>query len=462
MKNIKYFLLSFLIIVLFPKYSFAQMILSNLSSEREIVTNPIIGVMPIKTMNWDDNHIISLVHYGSSKYNDGSFFIDGDTSYHIDACGASVFYLTTVGTNTTKRVMISNHTITDFCIVGDTIYMCGQNSAGDNFVAYENVNILFNTNNSLVNIFGLNNVISDYTLTNIDFCISAGQPTLLLLANKDGSLDSYFITYSLVTNTYITYQSPDSRLLDIDHTNDYIAVLGMKGDSIFTLTRHPINNISTYIGKEFTTGRLYTHFWDPKYHLASQKDSNHVVVAASTNSIGGLEFHVINLNNLSILYTQTILDSRDGRSKIMDLEFDEQRNILYCLFCSGFYNKDVIIQMRPYHTQNYHALVSMPQTYNTSSGYNLLKDITLYGDNSQLLTLGRTPTLNIYLFDRIFDFNFLSACDQIEGLYSGIVENSIRRTSFSYSSPILPPFSSTTLQQVQLNKSITGYSVICQ
>ena len=451
--------------VLFSKYNFAQMILPNVSSEREIATNTINGVMPIKTANWDDNHIISLVHYGSNKYTTGEFFTQGDILYYNDACGASVFYLTTVGTNTTKRVIIGNNTITDFCIVDDTIYMCGQNSAGNNFVAYENINIFFNVaNNSPLFIYPISlSNIQNATLTNIDFCISQGQPRLFLLAN-DNQMNGAFICYDILQNSsgfnpYRIYYTIGCRLLDVVHTNNYIAVLGMKEDSIFTLTRHPLNNISAYIGKEFITGQLYTHFLDPKYHLATlRKDLNHVVVAASTSNAEKLEFHVINLGNLSILHTQTILDSREGRSKIIDLEFDEQRGLLYCLFCSGFYVRDIIMRMNPYSTQSYTALISKPQTY--SAGYNLLKDLTLYGDNSQLLTLGRTPGLNIYFFDRKYNFNLTSSCDQIDGLHCGTITRSTTINPFNYTTinnqVVIQP------QQISLNKNTINYNVICQ
>jgi hypothetical protein len=458
MKNVKYLLLSFLIIVLFSKYSFAQMILPNVSSEREIATNTISGVMPIKTANWDDNHIISLVHYGSNKYTTGEFFTQGDILYHNDACGASVFYLTTVGTNAIKRVIIGNHTITDFCIVGDTIYMCGQNGTGNNFVAYENVNVFFNTNTPLVNIFSLNNI-SGYTLTNIDFCTSAGQPTLLLLANQHNLLSSYFISYNLNNNIYTTYLSPIVRLLDIEYTNNYITILGMGSNTAFTLIRHNINDILTYTGKEVITGQLYTHFLDPKYHLATlRKDLNHVVVAGSTSSVEGFEFNIIDLGNLSILHTQAISNARGGRSKIIDLEFDEQRGLLYCLFCSGFYIRDMIVQIRPYRTQSYTALISKPRTYST--GYDLLKDLTLYGNNSQILTLGRTPGLNIYFFDRTYNFNLTSSCAQIDSLYCDIVTSPTMGDSFNYTN--ISSQGVQQSQQIQLNKSTINYNVICQ
>jgi hypothetical protein len=464
MKNIKYFLLSFLVIVLFSKYSFAQMILSNVSAEREIATNTINGVMPIKTANWDDNHIISLVHYGSNKYTTGEFFTQGDILYYNDACGASVFYLTTVGTNATKRVMISNHTITDFCIVDDTIYMCGQNSAGNNFVAYENINIFFNVaNNSPLFIYPISLSNPGFTLTNIDFCISQGQPRLFLLAN-DNQMNGAFICYDILQNSsgfnpYRIYYTIGCRLLDVVHTNNYIAVLGMKEDSIFTLTRHPLNNISAYTGKEFITGQLYTHFSDPKYHLATlRKDLNHVVVAESTSSVEGFEFNIINLGNLSILHTQAISNARGGRSKIIDLEFDEQRGLLYCLFCSGFYIRDMIVQIRPYRTQSYTALISKPRTYST--GYDLLKDLTLYGNNSQILTLGRAPGLNIYFFDRTYNFNLTSSCAQIDSLYCDIVTSPTMGDSFNYTN--ISSQGVQQSQQIQLNKSTINYNVICQ
>ncbi len=460
MKKLKCLLLSSLIIVLFSEHSFSQMILSNYhSTERSIPNTSIQRVMPIKTEKWKNSYMISLVHYGSNKYTNGRFLTQGNIYYHKDACVSSVFYLTEESTNVTKRVIINNYTITDFCIANDTIYMCGQNNTNNNFIAYEAIMIFFNTNNLLSNIFHLSNMNSSYTLTNIDFCISEEYPTLLLLANQNNSLNSYFIAYNLITNSSIVYSS-NVRLLDITQTDNYIAVLGMGSDSTFTLTRHAIHSIPNYIGKKFITGVLYTHFSDPKYHLVSlQKNQNHVVVAESTNNMGGLEFNIIDLNTLTILQTQAILDTREGRSKIMDLKFNEQRNILYCLFCNGANDtRDMILQIFPYNSQtiNY-SLVSKPQTYSTN--YNLLKDLTLYRNNSQVLVFGRTPGLDVYFFDRMSDFNSAGTCDKVESFNCGVVESPKTKSLFNYT-----PFNPIQIQplQPQLNRSNINYSIICQ
>ena len=464
MKNIKYFLLSFLIIVLFPKYSFAQISISIFpSTERSIPNTAINRVMPIKTENWDNDHIISLVHYGSNKYTDGRFIVQGDIYYHKDICDTSVFYLTDINTNTIKTVKISGHTITDFCIVDKYIFMCGQDSANNNLIAYKDINAFFDIAiNPTLSIYHLNNllhplnnVLFRYTLTNIDFCISAGKPKLLLLANQNNYLqNNYFISYDLLNNDFVMYQA-DVRLLDIVQTDDYIAVLGAKNDTTFTLTRHEIDNISNCTGKEFYTDPLCHHFIDPKYHLLTlRKDLNHVVVGESVMNTGWMEFNLIDLN---IVSTQATIDTREGRSKIMDLEFDEPRGILHCLFCNGFDMRDMIVQIHPYRTQNYSALVSKPQTHRI--GYNLLKDITIYNtDNLQFLTLGRIPGLDVYLFDRIFDFNISTTCDEIDSLNIGIVE---RPNSGAFSCSYYTNFPAYS-QQISLYRDSTNYTIICQ
>ncbi len=449
----------------FSEYGSAQMPFTNSSSYERRITNIVNPrIIPIKTGNWNDNHIISLVHYGSNKYTNGRFIMQGDGSYRKDTCTASVFYLTEVNTNTVKIVKISGHTVTDFCIVNNQIFMCGQDSADNNFVANESLNTFFDfTNNSFLTIYHLNNIIFpanntlfDYTLTKIEFCFSTGIPTLLLLANKNNSSNSYFISYNLLNNNFAIYGS-NVRLLDIVHTNNYIAVLGMGSNTTFSLSRHDINNISNYFGVKFTTNPLYSHFVDPKYHLATlRKDLNHIVVGESVTNSGWMEFNMIDLTTMQILYTQATIDTREGRSKIMDLEFDEQRNILYCLFCNGLDIRDMILQILPYATQNYSTLLSKPKIYRT--GYNLLKDITLYANNLLLLTLGRTPaTLDIYLFDRIFNFNSSSTCDEINNMNIGIVgiPNGI---TFNYA---LPVNKQAYLQQISLYKDSTIYSVIC-
>jgi len=465
MNKLKCLLLSSLIIVLFSEHNFAQMILSNLNSEREIPNTSVNRMMPIKTENWNDKHIVSLVHYWGNKGTDGIFIKQGDFIYHKDICAVSAFYLTELGTTATKRVIINNHTITDFCIVNDTIYMCGQSNLGNNFVAYENINIFFNTaNNSPLYIYPISIYNSPtFTLTNIDFCISGeGQHRLLLLAN-DYQMNSAFIFYNILPNNvglnpYGIYHANECRLLDVVHTNNYIAVLGMKTDSTFTLIRHNIDIVQNYIGKEFVTSELYKLFSDPKHHLAIlRKELNHVVVAESTNSVGGIGFNIIDLNNLSILHTQIISDTREGRSKIMDLEFDKLRNILYCLFCNGSSVKDMIIQIHPYKTHGYYAPISHPISY--VAGYNLLKDLTLYGDNSQILSLGRTMGLNIYFFDRKCNFNLSNSCDRIGSFYCDTIQKPTIINTFNY-------FSNTNAltspQPILLNKNIINYNINCQ
>jgi hypothetical protein len=465
MKNIKYFLLLFLIIILFPKYSFAQMILSNVSAEREIPNTSVSRMMPIKTENWDDNHIVSLVHYGGNKYTDGRFVNPRDFLYHKDVCAVSAFYLTEQSTTLVEEVKISGHTITDFCIVDDYIFMCGQDSADNNFFAYKNLNVFFDdSDTSPLNVYYLPNAqLSTYTLTNIDFCHSAGQPTLLLLANQDGSQNSLFIYFDLISTTNSAIYLTAVRLLDITQTNNYIAVLGMKGDTSFTLTSHEIDNISIYHGRKFNTNPLYDHFTDSKYHLSAlEKDSNYVIVGESVTNTGWMEFNIIDLNTLDILYTQATVDTSEGRSKIVDLEFDEEEGILYCLFCNGINDiRDMILRIDPYIDHNYSSFVSKPQI--TVANYNLFKDLTLYKyDIPQLLVLGRTPRpgLDIYFFDRISDFEKLGNCDKVEDLNIKIVESPEKRALPDYYNNGIIGISSST--SVPLFKSQTKYNIICK
>jgi hypothetical protein len=464
MKNIKYFLLSFLVIVLFSKYSSAQMILSNVSSEREIPNTSVNRMMPVKTENWDDKHIVSLVHYGGNKYTGGRFVTQGDFLYHKDVCAVSAFYLTERGTTSVEEVKISGHTITDFCIVDDYIFICGQDSADNNFFAYKSLTDFFDyTNTTSLNVYYItNNIISTYTLTNIDFCFSAGQPTLLLLANQDGSQNSLFTHCSLVNTSNSAIYSSTVRLLDITQTNSHIAVLGMEGDSIFTLTSHDINNIQNYNGAKFNTNPLYDHFTDSKYHLSAlEKELNHIVVGESVTNTGWMEFNRIDLNTLDILYTQATVDTNEGRAKIVDLEFDKKEGILYCLFCNGINDiRDMILRIDPYIDHNYSSSLSKPQI--TVANYNLFKDLTLYKDyTTQLLVLGRTPRpgLNIYFFDRISDFEELSNCDKIDDLSIEIVKRPRKRALQNYtwrgSDTISSPIS------VSLHKSQIKYNIIC-
>lgn len=443
------------------------MILPNSSSEREIPNTSISRMMPVKTENWDNKHIVSLVHYGGNKYTDGRFIKQGDFLYHKDVCAVSAFYQTELCTTLVEEVKISGHTITDFCIVDDYIFMCGQDSADNNFFAYKSLNDFFDyTNTTPLNVYYItNNIVSTYTLTNIDFCFSAGLPTILLLANQNGTQNSLFIYFDLINTSNSAIYSSNIRLLDITQTNSHIAVLGMDGDTSFTLTCHEINNIPSYIGTKFITNPLCAHFVDPKYHLATlQKDLNHIVVGESVTDSGWMEFNIIDLNTLNILYTQATVDTREGRSKIMDLEFDDQKQVLYCLFCNGINDiRDMILQIHPYTIQSYSSLISKPQK--TTTNYNLFKDMTLYESSVntlQFLVLGRTPHpgLNIYFFDRISNFEELSNCDKIDDLSIKIVKSPKRRTLFNYNQENLPTVSSPT--SVSLLKSQVNYNIICK
>ena len=401
MKRKRLVLLIILLAIVYPRESKAQMPIasSNPSTEREIPNTS--NLLPIKTEEWKDERMVSLIHYYSSVQNLITYPSSGDLVYHFPLyVSASVLGLTEMGTANIRTVVLYNYIITDFCIVDNTIYLCGYDKiTGRNFITYEKIEVLFNNTALLTLNLHYINLPSYYYLTKIDYYSVAGEK-LSLLANRDSRLASTFITYYLSNDSYEIFKSPKVRLLDVVHTNNRIGILGMLNDTTFTLISHNIEDFHVYQGKFFVTGNLYTEFPEPRFHMTNLRiELNQVVIGASVHTISGLQFTIADLMSVSMVSTQSLSNSDFAcRSKILSMKFDKEEN-LYCLFSNGCkYGMDMIMRVQPYSSTPYNAFVYIPQ--NSTEGYNFLQDIAIYGNSRKLLALGREIGFNLYLYDR--------------------------------------------------------------
>ena len=234
----------------------------------------------------------------------------------------------------------------------------------------------------------------------------------------------------------------------------------MNNDEQFTLFCHDFGDLSIYTGKKYLTNPLYMHFTEPKYHMiASDRSSDHVIVCYSAmNNSTRMEFSLIDLNNLNVLCTQGSMNSElECRSKILSLQYDTVSSRLYCLFCNGASNRmqDMIMYIIPYYSTGYLTSCYMPQ--NDQIYYNLMKDITLYKSNAQLLGLGKTIVGNLYFFDRICGAH-TSQCIKVFKLPIDIISSPEQLEPFLYTYNSLTGITTTL---VPINNVNIIYDTIC-
>ena len=459
MKRKRLVLLIILLAIIYPRESKAQMPVtaSNPSTEREIPNTS--NLLPIKTEKWTEDNIVSLNYYYSSTQNLITYPSSGDLVYHFPLYAyTSVLGLTELGTTNIRTVALYGYTITDFYITDRMIYLCGYDySTSRNFITFVGVDDLFNNSALLTLNLHYINLPSLYYLTRIDY-YSSNEEKLSLIVNKDGGMESMFITYFLSNDYYETFESPRVRLLDVVHTDNKIGVLGMQDDSTFTLISHDINDYHIYQGKYFVTGELYNLLPDSRFHMTNLRNElNQVVIGASVHDISSLQFTIADLTSVSMVSTQSLLDHDFScRSKILSIKFDE-RDYLYCLFANGCkYGMDMIMRVQPYSSTPYDASVYIPQ--NSTEGYNFLQDITIYENTRKLLALGREIGFNLYLYDR-YVASTANYCDRVTRARMIETENPIERGDFLYENQI------TDIAPVGIANIIrptTNYIINCQ
>ncbi|MBR1775229.1 MAG: hypothetical protein IJ759_06845 [Bacteroidales bacterium] len=363
---------------------------------------------------------------------------NGDGIYPpFEHVNSSYFMLTMDGSANIECAYLQNVTITDFDYdkEEDMIYFCGvlnwNYTTYYNIVGWINLATLFNISTNVVNLYQINPPASTSYLKKIDFyrTYETKEKKLSLIANDNDNTIAYhavalythprsqFITFDISSNSYHILEISGYRLTDVIHTETRVAVVGILDKTHLVLFSHDQQNVDNYIGQIFETYILYDYAEDITYSIAPLKEDKIVVGSSlvADEGHGRLEFTMFDISfGINLIHTQAIVNSDnylEGRSKIIDMEFDKETGILHILAlngCNYIYLKDMILQIRPFETIVYPAYVIVPDK--TVTGYNLMKSFTLYRNNQYYLVFGAMANNhlssgglggNLYFFDKI-------------------------------------------------------------
>ena len=423
--------------------------MTSFRTEREIPNTKNFNA--IKSMEVGDGRIVSLAHAKNSGIGRPYYVVtNGDGIYPpFEPADTSYFMLTREGSNNIECAYLQNATITDFDYdrEEDMIYFCGVlnlNNYYYNVVGWIDVAHLFYNVTTQINLHIINPPVSTSYLKKIDFyrTYETNEKKLSLIANNNDSTIAYhaveqyihprsqFITYDISSNYYHILEISGYRLTDVIHTDTRVAVVGILDKTHLILFSHDQQNVDNYIGQIFETYILYDYAEDVTYSIAPLKEDK-IVVGSSLIEDGGygrLEFTMFDISSgINLMYTQVIVNPDnylECRSKIIDMEFDKESEILHVLAlngCNYIYLKDMILQLQPFTITPYLSYITV--TDQTVIGYNLMKDFTLYRGNKYYLIFGTRADQqlttgevygNLYFFDKIaysYPFN-TSHCER--------------------------------------------------
>ncbi len=375
-------------------------------SERQVNVQAIRGHKSIKSLNVGKDRIVSLTHCDTLPIFHENFVLSvGNNIYpKLKKSFRSCFFLNSEQEQFSRMAYVPGVTITDFTYdkYKDVIYFCGIINKTD-------MNIIGSFPISSVFYSGMPNSITyfpislpdDAKLKKIDFyqTYATGQNKLSLIANSDNTIaiyemntplyfsSSYFLTFDLANLSYKVKEISNVRLTEVSHTDTKVVVSGLRDFSHWVLFSHNQENLDNYDGRVYTTYTLYDHFREVQYNVRPM-EKDKIVVGSSLigeNKYGYLEFAMFDLNSQDYLpYKVQAIDPNapelECRSRISDMQYDEQKGILHVLFCNGapkFGIRDMTIQINPFDDSEYYgAYVSVP--FNTLEGFNILKSLVLY------------------------------------------------------------------------------------
>ncbi|MBR1775013.1 MAG: hypothetical protein IJ759_05760 [Bacteroidales bacterium] len=500
MKRVKLVLLLVLAVILCPKISKAQTasIMTSFRTEREIPNTENFNA--IKSMEVGDGRIVSLAHeVGSPNTRPYYVITSGEEVYpSFEHVTASYFMLTFDGANYFRCAYLQDITVTDFDYdkEEDMIYFCGvyknpNVNAIDNIIGWIDVSTLFNTSTNQITLYKITPPDATSYLKKIDFYrqyTNSSEKRLSLIANNNddtpttqGFADHYFppsqfITYNLTNNSYHVLECPDGiRLTDVVHTDTKVAVVGIQDKTHLVLFSHDQQNVDNYTGQIFETYILYDYATDLKYSIAPLS-RDYIVIGSSLiadEGHGRLEFTTFDIHSgINLMHTQAIVNLNnymECRSKIADMEFDKGSNILHVLAingCTYIYLKDMILQLRPFDTTTYPSYIVVPDQ--TVTGYDLMKDLTLYRNNKYYLVFGAMADQqgayglegNLYFFDKAaYDYPFNNShCERNYNFNIGVVPSKYISSPMQYLTPLDYQTGGSIFLLQHTNK---WYQVIC-
>jgi hypothetical protein len=437
MKRVYFLLAISLIAILFSNSLFAQTstMMNTATTEREILSTT--NFKPIKSISISADRVLSLAQYfGVQQSRKNCVIHSGDSIYPIyNLANDSYFFLTEEGNLSALCIHLPNITITDFDYDEEDkmVYFCGiyqiTNNSNLNVIGSFHKDMLF-VGSTTIDLHPIN-IPNSSVLKKIDFYRAFGSEDdkLSLIANDDANTSafsgnneiifspSYFITYDLQTNNYHVKEVENVRLTDVIHTSTKVAVAGILDKEHLVLFSHRQDNIDNYDGRIFETYPLYDFLEDMKYSIEALNNDT-IVIGASViaDGYGRMEFATFDiLNNINLLHIQFIANNVEieCRSKIIDMKYDKEFNVLHTLAFNGCTSKDVIFRIEPYNITTHTSFMVVPNMM--SSGKNLLKSITIYkgindhcylafGALDNQLSIVNTDTIttgNLYFFDRM-------------------------------------------------------------
>lgn len=305
------------------------------------------------------------------------------TSYSMPTVFYGNFLKTTQDTTATEYIQISgiNH-VSDFKVLHDWLFFCGQDINNTGFVAWTRLDDFFDplANNIEISVLP---TISD--VNKID-AYQDEQYKYAVVAIGD---NQQFIYTGVLFNDYCVYTSP-FPLSDVVVTDNYIVVLGKISPSNLALFTHIKAAIHNYFGMS------YTHNQARFERFLIEKLFGDDVLVSYTDRPNDYQaqFVRINARTCQPIIQQSI--EKVGKPNPKEMVFNPaDSTVLY--LSHAVENKDMIATIKPY--LNYHSTSDVVIPNMCKWGHETFNSLTNYR-NDYLSAAGiDTAYSNLYWFD---------------------------------------------------------------
>ena len=305
------------------------------------------------------------------------------TSYSIPVASYGNFLKTTQGTTATEYVRIwgINH-VSDFKVLHDWLFFCGQDNNNTGFVAWTRLDEFFDLSTNNIEIFVLPNI-SD--VKKID-AYEDGQYKYAIVAIGD---NQQFIYTGVLCDDYYMYTSP-FPLSDVVATDNHIVVLGKISLGSLALFTHPKVNIQNYFGMSYTHNQARFE----NFLIERLFEDNVLVSYTDRPNDYQAQFVRIDTRTLQPIAQQSLL--KVGKPNPKEMVFNPADSTVSYL-SNAVENKDVIATIKPYLNYSYPSDVVIPNM--CKWGYETFNSLTNYR-NDYLSAAGiDTAYSNLYWFD---------------------------------------------------------------
>lgn len=305
------------------------------------------------------------------------------TSYSIPVASYGNFLKTTQGTTATEYVRIGgiNH-VSDFKVLHDWLFFCGQDNNNTGFVAWTRLDEFFDPLTNNIEISVLPNI-SD--VKKID-AYQDGQYKYAIVAIGD---NQQFIYTGVLCDDYYVYTSP-FPLSDVVATDNHIVVLGKISLGSLALFTHPKVNIQNYFGMSYTHNQARFE----NFLIERLFEDNVLVSYTDRPNDYQAQFVRIDTRTLQPIAQQSLL--KVGKPNPKEMVFNPaDSTVLY--LSHAVENKDMIATIKPYLNYSYPSDVVIPNM--CKWGHETFNSLTNYR-NDYLSAAGiDTAYNNLYWFD---------------------------------------------------------------